>query len=682
MKGHLRTNPVTKRPRKTRQKQAQPLSPSKRRLFFAITVFIPFLIIVLSELILRLFHVGSDLSLFTTERWYGKEYYVINPEVKQRYFPTMTFSPSVSPDYFSLTKEPGTYRIFCLGGSTTVGYPYWYNGSFSSFLRDRLRTVFPDKRVEIVNVGLTATNSFTVLDMAQDLVRFDPDLFIVYDGHNEFYGALGIASNESLGSTRWITKAYLSLIHYRTFALLKDLYTRARGLLAGSSPREDSATLMEHMSRGQYVPYGSSKYADGLKIFRANLEDLRQFCVEHRIPLIISTQVSNLRDQTPFVSAHPPDAPAQWRSEFDRFTAAGYAEMQRSQPDSALVAFRRAEAIDPFYAETRFAMARCLDALGRHAEAKEEYIRARDYDQLRFRTSTDFNDAMRAIADGRQVFLADIEHLFDLNSPDSTTGKQLIFEHLHPRSRGYFLMAAEYARLMRAHGLMADPDEWRQRDTVSNDRLWDERNVTDLDERLANRRTEVLTSGWPFQRQQVPIVDPVAPNDTLGQIAEEVSRGRRDWKQAHEAAAEYYLQRRDLARAEREYRTILAQLPYFDVQDHLRLAKTLLDQNKIEEMRKALIASLELEPTILAYRALGDLALQSNRPAEAVPYYEKVGDFEQSRAEQVENGYLLGLAQYRAGMSEKAKAQMLRVLKIKPDFQAAIEILSRLQKTR
>jgi tetratricopeptide (TPR) repeat protein len=676
-KTNLHFTDVTKRSKKS-NKRGPTLSPSKRRLFFAITISFPFIVIALAEVTLRLFHVGSDLSLFTTDRWYGKEYYGVNPDVKQRYFPTMTFSPSVSPDYFSIRKEPGTYRIFCLGGSTTAGYPYWYNGSFSSFLRDRLRAVFPDKRIEIVNVGLTATNSFTVLDMAQDLVRYEPDLFIVYDGHNEFYGALGIASNESLGSTRWITKAFLTLIHYRTFALLKDLYAKVRGMLVGSSSSRDSGTLMEHMSRGQYVPFRSTKYNDGLRIFKANLEDLRKLCAEHHVPLIISTQASNLRDQPPFVSAHPTGAPSHWQTGFDGLMKSGHVEMQRSRFDSALFYFRQAAALDSLYADTRFGIAQCLDALGRHREARQEYIRARDYDQLRFRTSTDFNDLMRSMADGRQVILADMQRVFDHNSPDSITGKNLIFEHLHPRSHGYFLMAAEYARLMRAHSLLADADEWAQRDTVSNERLWNERNVTELDERLANRRTEVLTSGWPFQAH-VPIVDPVAPNDTLGEITEQVSRGKWDWKQAHEATAEYYLLRHDLSSAEREYKVIVDQLPLIDVQDYLRLAKVLLDQNKIGEMREALIGSLALEPTILAYRALGDVALQSNRPSEAIPYYEKVAGFTQSPAEQVENGYLLGLALYRAGIADKAKKQMLHVLKIKPDFQPAIEILSRLQ---
>ena len=78
-----------------------------------------------------------------------------------------------------------TFRIFCLGGSTATGYPYWYNASFSFFLKTRLKIIFPDKNIEVINLSMTAVNSFTVLDMVKELPEYEPDLILVYDGHNE-----------------------------------------------------------------------------------------------------------------------------------------------------------------------------------------------------------------------------------------------------------------------------------------------------------------------------------------------------------------------------------------------------------------------------------------------------------------------------------------------------------------
>jgi len=52
--------------------------------------------------------------------------------------------------------------------------------------------------------------------------------------------------------------------------------------------------------------------------------------------------------------------------------------------------------------------------------------------------------------------------------------------------------------------------------------------------------------------------------------------------------------------------------------------------------------------------------------------------FPQSRAEQVENGYLLALAYQQAGMTDRASAQLLKILKLKPDYKPAVDLLARI----
>ena len=273
---------------------------------------------------------------------------------------------------------------------------------------------------------------------------------------------------------------------------------------------------------------------------------------------------------------------------------------------------------------------------------------------------------------------ADIEGVFSAASPDSIVGKDLMFEHLHPRSRGHFLMAKEYARLMRERGLLASRSEWEARDTVQDEWLWKERNMTEIDERVASRKTEILTSAWPF-RPGYPTVSPIAENDTLGQIAEQYTRGRWNWKQAHEAAANHYAREGNPGKAEKEYRVIINQIPLLDVQDHLNLAKLLLDQNKIPELRTVLLRSIEIQPTMLAYRALGDIAMRQKNPSEAIAHYEKLVAFNQAPAEEAENGYLLALAYLQVNKKDLALARLNTVLDLKPDYKPAVELLTRIK---
>lgn len=652
------------------------MSIQRRRLYFGIMLAFPLFIFGFIEAGLRILGYGPDLSLFITENLNGREYHIMNPAVKNRYFTRVAFLPSTSPDYFLVPKPGGTFRIFCLGGSTTVGFPYWYNASFSSFLADRLHRTFPDRQIEVINLGMTATNSTTALDMAREIMDYEPDLVVVYDGHNEFYGALGVASRESMGGSRWLSELSLRLIHLRTFLAMRDGYALLGKLFAADDPAS-RGTMMEKLARGRYIPYGSDLYNAGLDVFRANLAGIRDLCTARGVPLVLGTQVSNLRGLPPFIStdasALAPDAQLRFHEAFN----AGQSAMLNGMFDQALASFRGALELLPRHAETHYRAARCLDTLGRHAEALAAYRSARDYDELRFRTSADFNDAILAMDNGTTVAAVDMEQIFASASPDSLIGYGLILEHLHPAAFGQFLLARGYADAMRSRGIIAPAEEWARRDTITDAVLWHERRVTPVDDRLAERRTEVLVTAWPFQETE-GLVSAIPAGDTLGQIADRATRGEIHWLQAHEAAIEYYEARHDAVGLEREYRTIIAQFPHVNVMPYLQLAHLYLEAGRAAEMEDLLRRSLNVKPTLLAYRALGDVALRSRRAAEAERLYGAMFGFALSPQEQVENGYLLAVAHHQAGHADLALKRLADVLRIKPDHMPAILLMAKI----
>jgi tetratricopeptide (TPR) repeat protein len=197
--------------------------------------------------------------------------------------------------------------------------------------------------------------------------------------------------------------------------------------------------------------------------------------------------------------------------------------------------------------------------------------------------------------------------------------------------------------------------------------------MTPVDERIAARRTEALVTAWPFQPEEMPLSD-IPASDTLGQIADQLAHGQIHWKQAHDLAIAYYTSRQDVRALEREYRTVISELPYIDVSPYLRLARLLLDQQRVSEVRGILEQSLLVEPTILAYRALGDIALQSGAPAQAASYYLKTISFSQSLSEQLENGTLLATARFRSGDTTAARERVQSVLAIRPDYLPAVQL--------
>jgi tetratricopeptide (TPR) repeat protein len=647
---------------------------NRRRFFPIFTLSFPLILFLTLEILLRLFDYGPDLSLFRTEQIAGRTYHVMNPQVKSRYFSRVQFNPMTSLDFFLVPKPAHMFRIVCLGASTTAGYPYGYIGSFGKFLEDRLTRLLPDRSIEVINLGLTATNSFTTLDILNEVIEIEPDLIIVYDGHNEFYGALGQASHESLTGPPWIVRLYLQLVHSRVFLLMRSGYDGLASILSGSDDPSKTGSMMERLARGQTVPYGSSLYESVLSAFLSNFEKVIQICREHKVPLVLSSQVSNLRDQPPFISSTSEHLSKDTHGIFEVKFRQGRQQLANGSPDSALASLTHALALDSMRADLRYAIASCYDKLGLRSKALREYSIARDYDQLRFRMSSDFNRRLAQVAQHYEVPFADIEAAFNIASSDSIVGRNLILEHLHPTSYGYFLMAREYASIMRSMGLPATEADWERSDTLDEERLWNERSMTELDERAAKRRTEILVSSWPFT-----VVDKLvpAPQDRLGIIIDEMLQGTKAWEQAHVAAAEYFEATGDLLSAEREYRTLISMIPV-NVSPYLRLGRLQLKQLKYQPARETFLQSMGVEPSAYACRALGSISIDKGKPDEAIPYLQRAVDLSQTSREKAESGYMLALAFGRSKRPEQAIEELRRVLRADPGFQPAKDLLQRL----
>ena len=93
---------------------------------------------------------------------------------------------SLNDQRFPRHKPPGTYRIVCLGGSATYGRPFFDHTSFAGWLRAFLPRADPTRKWEVINAGAISYASYRIKGLMAELSRFEPDLFIVCTGENEF----------------------------------------------------------------------------------------------------------------------------------------------------------------------------------------------------------------------------------------------------------------------------------------------------------------------------------------------------------------------------------------------------------------------------------------------------------------------------------------------------------------
>jgi len=83
-------------------------------------------------------------------------------------------------------KEPGTYRIFLLGGSTVYCSRVGFEESWGRLLEKRLRSLHPETDIEVQNAGMHwHTSLHSLIKFASWIQEYSPDLVIVCHGIND-----------------------------------------------------------------------------------------------------------------------------------------------------------------------------------------------------------------------------------------------------------------------------------------------------------------------------------------------------------------------------------------------------------------------------------------------------------------------------------------------------------------
>ena len=467
--------------------------PSRRRAFLAITLLAPLLLALLVEGALRLAGLGALEPLFIPVPA-APGYLQPNPAAIQRFFPDPRHAPEVSIDttWFPASKAADTLRIFVQGESSAAGFPYGRWASPAALLQQRLQRAYPARNVEVINTGMAAVTSYVLLDFADEIIAMQPDAVVVYAGHNEYLGIGGVGSSLASAKSPALARAIARLRRLHLYRALE----RGIGSL-GAAPDPHAAregTLMSRVAAQRSIPLDSPMYQRGVEQFRGNLERLLAKYRSAGIPVFVGTLASNERDQPPFVSSP-------------------------NLAESASVHFERA---------------RALEAEGKAAAARLEYLAAKDRDELRFRAPEQFNEVIRMVAAGHGATVVDVQGALAAASHNGIIGADLMLEHVHPNVEGYFLLAGAYWPAL---------VQWLGPPPVAVDEATARREmpVTAVDRLNGEYRVAMLRNDWPFVPSRRHTTLP-APADRIEEIAQTWFAGGMSWLQAMNAALAWYQQ--------------------------------------------------------------------------------------------------------------------------------------------
>jgi len=603
------------------------------RWFYIVLIFIPIFIVLLLELNLRLFNYGR-----VYEQWIrvGEGRLTLNPEIAFRYFYNTDRVPSANNNYFDEIKKENSYRVFVMGGSSAAGFPYSPNGAFSRYIRKRLELLYPQRNIEVVNIAMSAINSYALRDMLPRVLDQKPDLIIIYAGHNEYYGALGVGSVETLGDTRFIVNTVIWLNKFKSFELLRDVVKSISGWF--STPVKSDGTLMARMSRRQEIPFESEKYFAGIEQFEGNLRDILEIAKEENVPVILGKLVSNLKDQKPFESISS-----------DKFLPA-----------------------DEIYSKAQNEL-----SAGNIRIADSLFRLAKDLDVLRWRAPEKVNRIIETLGKEFNFPVVETDSIMNANSVFGVVGDDLITDHLHPNLRGFQIIGREICdkgieseifpkNFIKSYSL-------KDQDSITLSRY----EFTKLDSTIALYQIIILKSDWPYtkekisDKQKLELLNMQTYSDTLAYF---VGKGDLSWEAAHLKLAQQKLMNGDMESFRKEISAATDEYP-FDPYPYEFAAQLLINLKMFDEAYPYLQKLNDLKSGAYSTKWLGIIDLLYNKVDFAIVHLSKSINYNSTDAQVYYN--LAGA--YSIKKDYQTALQMInRCLQIEPNYSMAKDLQQQL----
>lgn len=598
---------------------------------------------------------------------------------------------------FPAKKANDDYRIFCVGGSTTYGRPYDDPTSFGGWLREYLKAADSKRNWQVINAGGISYASYRVAALMEELIAYEPDLFIIYCGQNEFlerrtYGQL-ISTPRAIRETAAILGR--SRVYTSVRALLKD--SGSGGSLSSSAtdklPEEVDAILDGSVGPNDYQR-DLEQRRQVVAHYRFNLARMIEIARTAGARVLLVNPAVNERHMSPFKSQHIDELKPEALSRWEELIAQAAAHQESGEFEEALTALDQAVTIDPLYAETHFHRGEVLCALNRYQEAKLAFQRAIDEDVCPLRILSEMRPVMTEVAAEFDVPLVDFQKLLESKTETGITGEEWFLDHVHPTIEGYRDLALSLLDELQAQGILVCESQW----TEEARQQVEAKVMGQIDDRAHGIALRNLAKVLSWARKY----------DEAGRLSQLAAAKLSDDAEAFCMAAFDFERNGQLDQAKKSYETAIQLLPDYaqahynlghvhrQLQDwdlaaqsfqraidsnaqfpgaHYNLGLLHQKANRLDLAAQCFVTSTSVnEKHPGSWEELGNVRLNQGRLDEAICHLELAIRLEPKLASAHNS---LGVAFAQRGEMQKAVACFERAVKIVPDYESARQNLQR-----
>lgn len=561
---------------------------------------------------------------------------------------------------FLRQKPPGTYRIFSVGGSTTFGRPYDDVTSYCGWLRELLRKADQSHPWEVINAGGISYASYRVALLMEELIRYEPDLMLIYSGHNEF---LERRTYDSVISTPSAVRGLGALLSdTRTFSALHRFIhppsptTRLPG---------EVRTILDQSAGLDRYQRDDKLQQQVLAHFRYNLQRMIDIARSGGAEVILVTPASNLRDCAPFKSEHRALLGEVELRQYQTLLETARTSYDAANFEEALAALDEAAEIDKRHARLLYERGRVLDRLGRYQEAKAEFVRARDEDVCPLRALTPMQAIVSEVAAANDVPVLDFAAIVDAHSDQAIPGENLFLDHVHPTIEGHRLLALELFRMMESRRIVTPRADWNDAAIAEVVETIESRVDTEAHGRALTNLSQVLS--WAGKHEEA---------DKLALQAVEMTPSNAE---TQSLAGLVYAKRNEFEMAQEHLERALALQPgrLVALKAHTNLGVVFARQGKLNDAEAHFLQAIKADPeSAKVYNSLGMIAAQKKKLPEAEFYFDKAVHIEPEFAMA---HYNLGNVFALQGHLLAAAQQFEKVLQLQPNYPNARERLASMQ---
>lgn len=512
----------------------------KKMLFNAVIVLLVPAMLVVFEVVLRVVGYGYSTEPFIRHQDLP-EIYSDNPKYRHKYFPSQSgLEPVAQVNVFDFNKSSDTLRGFIVGGSSAQGYPFETNHSFSKILEKALQSAGKFRKVEIVNLGMSAMSSYYDRDSAIKALNYQPDFLVVYSGHNEYYGTVSYSTGGSFEQKN----VYLFLKEFRTFQLFFEL-------LNGGKSQSLTESQMAIQYDNRTIPSDTKIDEEVATVFVNNVAAIVSEYSRRGIPVIVAEPVSNLFDMPPFAGQADKTLNQTVKEYSNEIRTQDLVSIQKRESDPRIQASLQTNA------NIMYLTAAANSLLGRNAY--DLFVRAKDNDIVPFRArstlSKRLTEYLKKFDSPLVSYIATSDQIgaqFGVEALSNT----FFVDHLHFNFTGNKILASLVAeKVSAAFNFSEKSNKIMETFLNSDDQIRESIHLLPLPEEIAYQSLEGIFAFPPYSTMLVPYrgwAPPKSPSSGIlsENVAQAVKAG--DKNQAYSRLYSELSNKRDIAH-QKEY---------------------------------------------------------------------------------------------------------------------------------